>query len=346
MTLINSQELKIRLWEVLSELRPWHKRGPTRFSIRCIFCGDSIKDPTHTHFYIKADIHNDEEPVLFKCHRCEVSGLLTSGILRSLGVTDLDINSALTGFNKKSMKNSRFYLGLKHNNLNLEIPKPDLSDKKNELKMHYLNKRLGRIFTPEDVVNLKIIFRLGDFIKLNKIENINSTVDKAKQLHANYIGFLSTRNEFIDFRQVFRCEYKRYEKYAIFQNIDTTKKFYTIPTQIDLLEEKTITLNIAEGVFDILGVYYNVRNQEIENNIYIAVCGAGFLSVLKYFIAMGVIGDVNVNIFSDNDRNKYFYKKAINEIKPWVNKINLFYNEKSKDFGVPEKDISISRERI
>jgi phosphomannomutase len=80
--------------------------------------------------------------------------------------------------------------------------------------------------------------------------------------------------------------------------------------------------------------------------IYTAVCGAGYVTVIKYFIKMGVIDNVDINIYSDDDRHPNFYKPLVRELKPWVNDINLFYNEKSKDFGIPKKDIKIVKKRI
>ena len=80
--------------------------------------------------------------------------------------------------------------------------------------------------------------------------------------------------------------------------------------------------------------------------LYVAVCGAGFLSVLKYIISMGLTCNVDINIFSDADRAPYFYKNIKKELSPWVNSINLYYNSKSKDYGVTRDEINLVKKRI
>jgi hypothetical protein len=81
--------------------------------------------------------------------------------------------------------------------------------------------------------------------------------------------------------------------------------------------------------------------------IYSAVCGSGYISVLKYFIQMGIFGNVTINIYSDKDRQPTFYNKlGIDEIKEWVDKINIFYNEKGKDFGVRKDEIKVIRKKL
>jgi hypothetical protein len=114
------------------------------------------------------------------------------------------------------------------------------------------------------------------------------------------------------------------------------------------LTPKTITLNIAEGAFDILGINNHIFDGESKNMIYTAVCGSGYLSVLKYFIQMGVFGNIDINIFSDSDRPPKFYRDIHiqEDIKDWVNNITLYYNEKGKDYGVRKDQIKIIRKRL
>ena len=55
-----------------------------------------------------------------------------------------------------------------------------------------------------------------------------------------------------------------------------------------------------------------------------------------------MIGDnIVINIFSDSDHDKYFYQNMMNELSPWVEKINLYYNSIGKDYGVPKDKISL-----
>jgi hypothetical protein len=344
---MSNVDFKAALWErITDEIRPIHKHGLSQLSVRCPFCGDSSKHTESTHFYVKINMKEDE-PVLFNCFLCGTSGIMTPSVLRSLQINDLGINSALLTYNKVAMKNMKYQLGIFDNNLELEVPVADENDERNLYKKRYFDGRLNIKTTFEELAELKVIFKLGQFLKHNEIEKITSPKDKAIMLNNDYLGFLTTRNEFINFRQVYTDNRgKRYDKYNVFNNLDNTRKFYTVPNQVDLLSTKRITLNISEGAFDILGIYYHLYEKEKENMIYSAVLGSGYVNVIKYFIKMGVFGNVDVNIYSDNDKSPRYYKPIIKELKPWVDNFTLYYNDKSHDFGVPKDKIKVIKKRV
>ncbi len=334
--------MKILLREKLLEIPYTKLSSPTQIITRCIFCGDSQKNPHHGHLYIKLNLNN-VEPILFHCFKCEIGGILTPSILRSFKINDLQLNSSLISYNKKSIRNNK-HLGVYNNDLNLKVPTPKYN-KKTLLKKEYIEKRLGIKIPIEELVDLKMIFNLGDFLEYNEIEKITVSKQKALLIHNDYIGFLTAKNEFINFRDITES-HDRYIKYNIYNNLDNTRKFYTIPNNIDLLTPNKITINIAEGVFDILGIYYHLYEKECNNIIYVGVCGSGFISVIKYFIKMGIFGNIDINIYSDRDHNPLFYKKLKEELKDWVSTINLFYNEKEKDYGFPKDRLEIIRRKI
>lgn len=342
---MNAIDFKMELYNQIMDMRPRKKVNDMWSSVRCPFCGDSRKSLESTHFYVKINFR-DDEPVFFICHRCDTSGIMTPSVLRSLDINDLALNSGLVSYNKIAMKNMKHTLGIINNNLDFTVPVADENDERNIFKKKYFDKRLEIDTTFEELAELKVIFKLGQFLRHNDIEKITVPKDKGQELHDKYLGFLTSKNEFINFRQVYDSKFRRYEKYSLFKNLDNTRKFYTIPNSVDLLTNKKITINIAEGAFDILGVYYHIFAKEKKNMIYTAVCGAGYVSVIKYFIKMGVIDNVDVNIFSDDDRHPNFYKALVRELSPWVNDINLFYNEKSKDFGMPKRFIKTVKKRI
>lgn len=342
---MESVDFKVELWERLMDIRPKRKVNDSLLSIRCPFCGDSRKNLESTHLYIKIEMKEDM-PVVFMCHRCDTSGILTPSVLRSLEINELNLNSGLIRYNKSALKNIPFQLGVINNNFNFKVPTPDPNDERNIRKKEYYEGRFGVSTSFEELVELKTIFKLGDFLRHNEIEKITSSKEKAISLNNDYLGFLTAKNEFINFRKVYDSKFKRYEKYSILQNIDNTRKFYTIPNEIDLLSNKKVTINIAEGVFDIHGVYHHLYEKEKNNMVYAAVCGAGYVSVIKYFIKMGIIDNVDVNIYSDDDRHPNFYRALVKELKPWVNRVELFYNDKSKDFGVPKRDIKVIKKKL
>ena len=352
---MDAHEIKVRLWETIrSEVHPNKEHGDAQLSVRCPFCGDSMKNADSTHFYIKINTRNEEEPIMYHCFKCDIGGIMRPEVLRMLEVNNLGLNSSLIKFNKKAIKTISKANNFRDNKLNFIIPSTFEDDIAYQKKA-YLEGRLGRSFTFKELENLRVILRLSHFLKVNEITKLTCHKAKAMMLNKDYIGFLSTRNEFIDFRKVNPSAIgKRYEKYRVVDLLDQTRKFYTIPNEIDLLTTDTITINITEGVITLLGVYFNVRKEQKENQIYVAASGSGYENAIKYFIRKGVIGDVVVNVYADRDKPKYFIKKQIRDIQPWVKEVNLFYNnykdpqtkKYENDFGVTKDRIEVIRERL
>jgi len=340
---MNNLEMKNHLRNKLLQIQSAKQNGPKQILLRCPVCLDSQKDLSHGHFSVKIDMFNDE-PVIFHCFRCDISGILTPTMLRSFKINDLQLNSGLLSYNKASLGTNNKSFTLYNNNLNLRVPTPS-DNERTSLKQKYIEGRLGVKFTIEELVNLKVVFNLGEFLKFNGIDTLTTNKYKARLLHNDYVGFLTARNEFINFRDI-TGRNERYDKYNVYNNLDNTRKFYTIPNSIDLLTRDKITINIAEGVFDILGIYHHLYEKEHKNIIYTSVNGCGFVSVIKYFIQMGIFGNVDVNIYSDKDKSPIFYKKLYYELKDWIHTINLFYNEIGKDYGVTKDKIKIIKRKI
>lgn len=320
----------------LLQLKSARRVSKDQIVMRCKFCGDSKKDPNKARLYIKINPYTDE-PILYHCFNCQESGIVTPSVLRILGINDLTISSDLVKYNKTSNTTH-----MKHSNkraLKFKVPKPKDTEL-NRIKKSYIEDRLGLSFTYDDLVDLKVVFSLEQFLIENNIDSVTVNPKRANLLNDEYVGFLSGKNEMISFRDITNKNKLRYDKYMILPNYEDCKKFYTIPASVDLLTEENIHINIAEGSFDILGVYFHVKNMNRENNIYIAVNDSGYMSVLKHFLSLGLVGkNIIINIFSDKDKEPWFYKKIISELKPFVGKINLYYNELSKDFGVPKNQI-------
>lgn len=314
-------------------------------TVRCPFCGDSVKNHTHAHFGIKIDLNKDE-PILFHCFRCGISGVMTPQVMRMLGISDLATSSALTRYNNKAMKNySKGFSILDDSPVKIEMPKLVLNDR--TLRKHeYLESRLGTKLDIHEMVDKKVVYSLLNLLKINEIDSLSVRPDYAITLQEDYVGFLSARNEFINFRDITNKNKYRYYIYNILGRLDNTRKFYIMPNKIDLFTDKTITINICEGVFDAFGIYHHLYDKHEENMLYVAVCGAGYESVIKYLIKMGITCNVDINIYSDADRNPSFYKKMLEDIKPWINKINLYYNSIGKDYGVPKDGISLIKKKL
>lgn len=338
---MDSKEFKLELIEEIT-----HTIFPSSYSnnelgVRCPFCGDSVKDPNHHHLNIRIN-PDDNEPIVFRCLRCNISGLLTSDTLAMIGNVSTEYASALKKYNRLSSKKS----GIIINKQKLDLKFPELKITDGVIKKHkYIEHRLGLKLDIEELNNKKIVYDFLGLMKYNNIENLNCSIEKAISLQNEHVGFLSAKNDFINFRDI-SGNNKRYYIYKVLKNFDTTGKFYIMPNNIDPFSTEMKTINIAEGVFDILGLYYHIFKKYEDNMIYTAINGAGYLNVIKYIMNQGVICDVNVNIFSDSDRPPKYYYNMIERIEPFVNSVNLYYNSLSKDYGVTEKEIKLYEVRV
>ena len=106
-----------------------------------------------------------------------------------------------------------------------------------------------------------------------------------------------------------------------------------------------IKIHIGEGPFDILSVFYNLRNMNKTHNIYAAIGGKSYVNILKLFIQdLGLI-NVEFHIYIDNDISDW----DIHNIYEYMNifNLNIFIHRNiypgEKDFGVP---LSKIREQI
>lgn len=339
---MDEYEFKQSVEQRLLQLPYAHRINSNQLALRCQFCGDSKKDPRKTRFYVQTNLNNDR-PILYNCFNCGVNGILTPSVLRTFDVNDLQLNSSLITFNKSIHKRIGKILNVKDNKFNYRVPigRKGTSD---EIKKKYIEDRLGIPFTFEELQKLKVIFSLEQLLSVNKIDTITTSATRANTLNDDYVGFLSVRNEFVVFRDITDRNKLRYDKYSIMPSIDNTRKFYTIPNQIDMMTTEPIYINLAEGTFDILGVFYHIKQQELKNQIYAAVCGSAYTSVVKYFISLGLVGDnIHVNIYSDSDKDYYWYSRMINELSPFVKSIKIYYNSKAKDYGVHKDKIDLVR---
>lgn len=349
----NKKDFKTELIELLMETQGASRPRFDDICVRCPICGDSIKSRDHGHFHIIINTNEDEEPIFYHCFRCTSSGILTPSLLRELGIYDVEITTPLNKYNKMITKRLKNSLELRDGGVNLKFQLPQLLNLA-EPKRRYLNRRLGVDLSFEEWINFKAVFNIGELLMANNIQKFNMSKENVRLIHDDYVGFASTRNETITFRDTKYCTdpieakaRQRYFKYPVVKSINSVKNMYIIPNKIDLMTTEPLEINIAEGIMDILGIYFHVDNRESTNKIHCAVCGSGFYNVCKYFIHLGLFGDnVTINIYSDQDRKPWFYKELFNQLRPLVGNINLIYNDLGKDCGVPKDKIRLSKTKI
>lgn len=322
--------------------------GQSVINCRCMECGDS-SNMSSRHMYLFPP--TDKSPATYYCHLCGATGLIDHKRLIAWCIYEDEIAEMVAVHNTEFMNRPRYQ---KFNPNTRYILANDYitMDDTTRIKMAYINNRLGVNLQPQDFLDLKIVLNLKDLLQRNKsqINGITRDQNVLNDLDRAFVGFLSVDNAFVCLRRVDMNEmvYKgidqRYVDYRIFNKEDTSQKFYTVPTTIDLLSPGRIPLHIAEGAFDILSIYLNMRHR--ANGIYSSVTGSNYLAVILHFIMVTKIPNLEVHIYPDNDKRGADWKmeRIRNILKPLMIPIYIHRNiaPNEKDFGVSPDRINES----
>lgn len=319
--------------------------GGSHINCRCFDCPDS-RDPNTGHFYISIP-REYGEPSLYYCHKCGSAGVVTHNTLISWGVYNQQIALELNAYNKISSQSGRMkkyfnaqIYDIRHSHTTI--------DPKSEEKRKYIVDRVGYNLSYDDLNDLKIIVNIGDLIRENNITTFTRNENIVFDLDKEFIGFLSIDNGFLNMRRtcpegiVYKEIDRRYINYNIFNKLNTSQRFYTIPTRVNLNTPERIKLHIAEGPFDILSVYLNCRNK--EEGIYAAASGNNFVSIVLYFLTTYRLPYTELHVYADNDKygNIDRLTRRLNVIPDMNFPIYVHKNNcpGQKDFGV-RKDLII-----
>jgi hypothetical protein len=309
--------------------------------VKCPLCGDSTKhhDKPHCSIWIKPG-----QPLIYHCWICDESGIVTANFLEQLGIRDLGLYNQVSQYNRGSMngikRTSKFKLAGKE--LDFAIPKIQ-DNESSQKKLAYIRSRLGINFTLQSLEALRVVFKLTDYIFLN---NVGINEDFKKQmyyLNKDCIGFVSSTKDMVNLRNITPDPKIRYIKYPLYQGQVIQDQMYMIPTGADIYA-KSVDLHIAEGPFDILGIFFHVKKCDCNNQLYAAVGGSGYVRAIQAILRKGFNTNMNVWIYSDKDKPIQFYHKLIMDYRPWVNSIHILYNscEGEKDFGVTKDRIIVT----
>lgn len=317
---------------------------------RCFYCPDS-NDPRHSHFYIS--IPDGKSPSLFYCQKCHTKGLVTAQYLLDWGIYDKDIALMLTEYNKHILSIPDNY---KYRSTGIyRIMYDYIHDiEKAQVKVDYINHRLGTNLTIGDCIRLKIILNIEDVIRRNNLE-LSRNYRIVNQLQDTFMGFLSHDNAFINMRytgaipenQLHESIRKRYINYNLVGKFENTCRFYNIPVSLDLGDPTPIRLHIAEGPFDILSVCLNLR-KSLKRDVYIAVGGSGYFGVLRYFISLLRVPNLEIHVYPDNDMDRFKVLQIYDFVAMFRYKFYIHRNTSpgEKDFGVPMDRINETIEEI
>lgn len=333
--------------------------GNKEFLCRCPFCGDS-RHLKSAHFYINLP-NSDDTPVMYHCKKCNVSGILNRNILRELGVEviDGDVLSDLISRHKKLSGN--FIRGSNKNKslykFNTNYDRISISEM-SELKMKYINDRLGLKLSYQEMIDCKIILNLLDLFNDERNNYyLHYTRDKRiiQELNDSFIGFLGYNNGVINMRnlrpgKVSKYVDKRYVNYNLFptEYLEGTSKYYIIPTIVDTLNPEPVKIHIAEGPFDILSIFYNLYNGNKYNSIYASIGGKSYINLIKFLLCDLKIINAEIHIYFDNDVKDKEIQEIIYQLQYLNLDIYAHWNrfEDEKDYGVPKSKILDYREQI
>ncbi len=339
--------IKRKIIEVIKRMDVYKEySGGSQHLVKCPYCEHhSQKD--HGHFSIKID-PDDDSMMVYRCFKCPASGILTLDTLDDLNAQyDNTVADDLKSFNKKAVKlNKR----ISSKEPKLFIPSSN-RNKLSDMKLDYINKRIGLNLQYADVIKHKLILDIYEFLKINDMTELPGISYKYLHfLNMNYVGFLSKNNNCITFRNFTGVNSKRYVKVIIDPNLMNNNSFYTIPSSIDLLYNHDINIHIAEGTFDILSIYHHVCHCNDVDNYYFAACGFGYTSIIKYLIRVGMNTGLTIHIYSDRDKSDKDHISYLSnrKLSPWLDHIVLHRNqyEGEKDYGVPKEKIIDGKYRV
>lgn len=320
-----------------------------QFRMRCHFCGDSQKNLEERHLYVLCDLTNDL-PLKYNCFKCGESGYVNKDFLEKADITDKNLISRIYALNRKSEKYDKKNINANDDVYTFNFCVPNIKLSK---KTEYINNRFGIKFNNDDYKKMKVITSLFEFLKINDIKTSSFTRDVLYKLEDHYVGFLTNGSSHILFRDITDSEEHSWVKYPIVPDSSKNRIFYTLESSIDILSTDELNINLSEGVFDTLGIAYQLIDNT-DNSINIAVSGKYYNRVLTYLIGLGLYGsNVIVSIYSDNDNtfNKKksndtsidHYRNLLNKYKPLYGRINVIYNLKNKDYGIPKDGIIIKK---
>ena len=279
---------------------------------------------------------------MYHCKKCPNSGRVTIGFLNSIGIYDNDVNLEL----HKIKSNSKL-ITYKTNKKNLYVLRNSFisNTKLSEVKLKYINKRLGTNLSYNDLLQLKIVLNLYDVLDDNNIKKYTRYPNVMDELNNSFIGFISSNNASINMRnlregKVIKYVDKRYVNYIIFENNDDPISSYVIPSTINLNLYERTRINIAEGPFDILSVYLNILKG--QPGVYKALQGNNYLSLVDYILSDLKMFYSEVHIYRDLGVDYEEFIQVSQILKIFNIPVYLHTNASigEKDFGVSPDKIS------
>lgn len=280
----------------------------------CPFCGN-----TKWKFYLYIDLNN-ESAVGYHCKRCDQkSRLIDDTVLAFMGITGVEIPH-FKGVNQARRHGELF------TDVELLPDDADISKIQN-----YVYSRIGVVPTFEELKMFQYVADPIKYLQMVTMEDFN-------------------HNKFID-RFCFKlsnggltCRYKndtqtRWIKHSVVQNAGPG--IYVVHNEFD--NTKPIHACIAEGVFDILGLYYHGG---FNNALYIGAQGTNYGAGIEHLIDKGIFGNsVTVGIYKDGNVNNCDIRYN-RKFKKLFKSITIYENIIESDYGHTKDKIEIHKSLV
>lgn len=311
--------------EIEKKVPVFKKVSSNQYRIRCPICGDSQKDPRDSHCYIKCS-YDANEPLLYICFKCNSRGMVGKRFLERLNLDQNVINQVST---KRYNRISSF----KKTDVNIITGTPMLGSK----QAAYVETRLGDTFSLDDLDRFKIVWDMRNIFPYIYDQRVKNSMPNNNES----ISFISHDKSML-LTRFFDDEKGRWRKIKLFPS--DGKSLYTIKSQFNLFDVGNTCVYIAEGIMDILSVY-RMTERGAGNKAYIATLGSDYLTGVEYAISKGMIGD-DMEIYIDSDVDEKALIMSLKKYKWLYRSIRVFRNTRSKDVGVPIKDINLMSRRV
>lgn len=295
------------------------KSGREYITQTCPFCGDN-----KGHMYVLIDLNSDT-PVLYHCFKCPARGIMNKKFLELLGVEDLVV--------PRSKSRRRVYGNDDDSSIKVKLNNEELFEYKDEdaeyiqMCKEYIKYRVGVVPTDEELKMFGIIGKPYYYYKTY----LNGT----KGLDRNRMWCMCS-NGMIAGRRMDNGKERLWVKES--GSIEfNNRALYIMRKQFDMSE--TINVCIAEGILDVIGLYYHYP---LENATYIACLGRDYASGIKHILNKGIYGDsVNIKIFLDKD---VVGKIKLDDIMcDMFHSVTMYQNSIDKDYGLHEDRIIIEK---
>ena len=305
--------------------------------VQCPWCG-------HQDLSINVD-PDDQDPIRWKCFSasCDRHGVLTTDILKEWGCIDQPTLEQLALYNKTANVKAEkaFVVREKRDYRIVNLPRGNAM-----AKLRYIQDRLGVPLTMEQLKDFKIQLSILDMLRVNDINDIATSKNTLRAIDVNCIGFVSMYDDYLICRNIAAKKGEmRYYNYRLSGSKKADKndlKIYTIPTDIDLMDPRSANINVAEGVFSLLGGYFHTDiGKDRRNNVFVANCGTmGSNTIMRVCKQYGLT-KVRLNFFSDSEIGVEAYQKLYKEIKNRldIRHMTVYYATEADDFGHSKKDL-------